>query len=1129
MKRFVSLLMTLCMLFGTFAATGLVVFAADETTAAVTTPDGSDTASEDTKEEDATIDYVSKAYYTPEQKLATMTLKLDSEKYGYELYCDPISGEVAVKSKKSGEVLFTNPYDVGTTSSSENVKNQLLSQIILRYTNNENTEVTMYSYEEAAKRGQITVKNVKNGIRVEYILGRQETRKLLPIQIKKESFETKILDNITDEKAHYKTFIYYRLMDIEEEGMTQKEIENISQNYPITKKFAIYVFDPSAKEREKNEIEGYIKKYCPLYTYEELAADHLEAEYEGSESNPPRFSLALEYYIDEWGLTARLPANGLRFDESTYALEDISVLPYIGAGSNDFNGYTFIPDGSGTLVRVEDVLKTGTGRTLSGKMYGQDYAYHDIAGANTEVMRLPVFGLVEDRTFTYDENGKLIVPSGDAEETGETTAEETVPSPEDPEETEPEEDVDPSETEPETDVTDLYTTVMKKRGYFAIVEEGESLATVFTEHGGQNKTLGTQGQHKYDCVYTRFNPRPKDQYNLASAMSVGPNAMWTVVSERKYTGSYRIRYIMLTDADEIDRIHSEEAAAGSELTRLYETSYNGMAQAYRDYLISKEVLKPLPENANGIPLYVETLGVIDVQEKVLSVPVTVKRALTTFEDIRNMYADLSEAGVKNVNFKLTGYYNGGMTSAVPNKIKFEKAAGADTGFADLITESKEKGYLVFPQFDISYAAKDKLFDGFSYKADACKTIDNRYTHKRAYSATLQYFSNSGGVAVSPSVFSDIFGNMQTKLTTFGTNAISFSTLGSDLNSDFDKKDPYNREDSKANIIDALSRIREAYDNVMVDCGNAFTLGYVNHILNVSLDSSHYTYASEAIPFFGLVFHGYVNFAGSPTNMVGDIDYEVLKLIENGASPYFILAVQNIQKLKESGMLSKYYSISYDIWKEDLIAIYNELNTAIGDVELSPIAYHEFLIGERVPTARELERDARDAEKQAEADAEAEEKAKIEAERLVNYNLRKANEKIVTARADFDAIKDVINKPDFTAAEMRQYDKAKTALENAETALEKAQKAYDAFYNPEEADEDDKKEEEKPEEEGYKYTKYTSDNGMIVRVTYENGIAFILNYNNFDVTVEGFTVKAYDAIKLDANGNVVLESVAALRN
>ena len=42
-------------------------------------------------------------------------------------------------------------------------------------------------------------------------------------------------------------------------------------------------------------------------------------------------------------------------------------------------------------------------------------------------------------------------------------------------------------------------------------------------------------------------------------------------------------------------------------------------------------------------------------------------------------------------------------------------------------------------------------------------------------------------------------------------------------------------------------------------------------------------------------------------------------------------------------------------------------------------------------------------------------------------------------------------------------------------------------------------------EEFDYSRYVSDNGMVVRVTYENGIQFILNYNMFDITVDGIVI------------------------
>jgi hypothetical protein len=57
--------------------------------------------------------------------------------------------------------------------------------------------------------------------------------------------------------------------------------------------------------------------------------------------------------------------------------------------------------------------------------------------------------------------------------------------------------------------------------------------------------------------------------------------------------------------------------------------------------------------------------------------------------------------------------------------------------------------------------------------------------------------------------------------------------------------------------------------------------------------------------------------------------------------------------------------------------------------------------------------------------------------------------------------------------------------------------------------------EDEDDNGYPYTKYTSDENKIVLVTYDNGTSFILNFNNYAVTavVNGveYTVAGYSYI------------------
>ncbi|MBQ0101583.1 MAG: hypothetical protein KBT31_02160, partial [Firmicutes bacterium] len=725
------------------------------------------------------LDYLKNKIASKQEKLDTMQLMLT--KGNYELYYEKYTGEVAVKNTVTGDIMMTNPYDVGSASASDNVKNQLLSQIILKYTNLQGNEIQMYSYVEAALRSQIKVSYIKNGIRVEYVMGKQESRSLVPRYIEKSRFENLILANITDNARKAKLLSFYYLKDPNDKTLTAKLITEMEKKYPVTKDgMAIYVIDENSKEGELSKLEAIIKEFCPAYTYETLQEDHDMTQYESEAKNPVQFRMSLEYTLDENGLSVRLPANGIRFDQSTYTLNYIGILPYFGAGSSQFKGYTMIPDGSGALVRFEDVLEAGQSRLITGKLYGQDYAYHEIAGANQQPMRMPVFGLVENTTIKENKITEEVVPCDPTDE-GVIVNEEGV--------------VVFEETgEPATKTVTKTEAISYDRsnGWFAVIENGDSLATIGSDHGG-NLT------HKYNSVFTELNPRPSDSYNLGSSISVAGDATWTVVSERKYTGNYRIRYMMLTD-------HNYASENKLETAGLFDTDYVGMALTYRNYLEKNGMIQKL-EKTSQIPLYLETLGSMDVMEKVLSVPVNVKKSLTSFEDIKTMTNELAEAGITNLVYKLTGYINGGLKRTLPTKIKVQKEVGGNKGLTDLINWGAEKGIDFFLDIDFSYAQKDKMFDGFYKKTDAVKTIDDRYTRKRTYSAVYQSFTNTGLIAVSPSIFGSIFDKAKSYLEDLGVKAVALGTLGSDLNSDFDEDDPYNREDSEENVVEALAKVK----------------------------------------------------------------------------------------------------------------------------------------------------------------------------------------------------------------------------------------------------------------------------------------------------------------------------------
>ncbi len=1012
MKKLISVLLALLMTAALLVSLTSVAFAADE---------------EEESVEETFPDYTTLLYINEEAKLATMEKKLDM--HGYELYIEPKTAEIAVVNKASGQILFSNPYDVASSKGTEATKNKLLSQILVNYTDN-GTAKEYSSYADAAKLGQIIIKDIKNGVRVEYTIGRANANYLVPRMIPKARLESEILSNIDSNFYYQKIVAFYDLKDPFDETLPQSVKDEMLKSYPVTKNMAIYVLTSDINNRELAYMENIIKTYAPDYSYEEMEYDHQVTQYEATTLSTPVFRMSLEYTLTEDGLSVTMPANGIRFDETLYKLENITFLPFMGCGTYTNEGYTFIPDGSGALMDFAAFKDKNT--SIAGTVYGTDFAYQTLEGsANQDVMRMPVFGITETRQkikYVQVEKPYMEKVVTVDEETGEEIV-----------------------TEVEKTITvEEATKVNERRGFLGIVTEGDAITRITAKHENQ--------LHSYNSVQLSFNPRPKDSYVLADSISVGSSSAIEVVSSRKYVDGYTVKYIMLTD----DALAEEKG-----IEEYYETTWMGMARAYRDYLLEQGVLTRLEDTdvSEDIPLYIETFGATKTTEKILSVPTLVSKALTSFEDIQTIYDELADAGIGNIDFKLTGYANGGMYATVPAKLKWEKSVGGADGYAALIAYAAEKGFGVYPDFDFAYVNNHKNFDGLKFDRDIVKTIDNRYSSLREYDASLQEYVSHFTLCVSPSVFSNFYGKFSDKYLETANTAISLSTIGNTLNSDFDEDEPYNRADSKDFTADFLATVKADVPSIMSEKPNVYTWQYVDKMLNVSLESSRSLYASASVPFMGVVLHGCVEFAGSAINMAGDVDYEILKAIENGAGLYFILSYDNTELLKESYSLSEYYSVRYDIWKEELIDRYNELNAVLGDVQTSLIVGHEFLVGERVPSADE-----------------------VEADRAAAAEAKNAEKEAALAAAKKDAI--AAMREQYLAGEIGPGEVIKPVVEQT----------------PEK------------EVEGYQYTKYTSDDNSIVLVTYENGTSFILNYNNFDVT----TVVDGISYKVDGYGYVVLQ-------
>ena len=675
----------------------------------------------------------------------------------------------------------------------------------------------------------------------------------------------------------------------------EKKISDIKKKYPVldyelaegetyplirTLDYSDVSYSDGATIKFFRTVQNYLSKVNKDYTLTMMIAQEETVGADVLIFDNPLFRCALEYLIDDTGVTVDIPASSIIFDESKYELTGLSFLRYFGAGWTQDEGYIFYPDGSGALIYNQSMPQSAV---LNQPVYSYDYALSSLrinnvgdSVSSSQAIRMPVFGAVNK-------------------------------------------------------------TGNKQVGYLAVITEGDSLAHLIA------KKLDNKGD--YLGVYATYSYRLTDKYAI-SGVSDSTVSIW---SDFKYTGKYTQKYVMLTDQS----LNPEDQPDYG-----YRSDYVGMAAAYRDYLFGKDV-EGLSEAElkERIPFYVETYATVKTIESVLSFPVSVNKPLTSFKDVQTIGDELRGAGIKNIKFRLIGYYNKGYRGTYPTRIKWMKEIGGKKGFASLmeyVEEHKDDGFDVFTDVDLLYNYRARSLT-ISRKKTSVRSMNDRYVRKVVYSTITRATTSNMGLLISASKLSGLFAKFDKKFQKFKSTSIALANLASDLSSNFNDDDFYTREQAKGMIADVFKTASDNY-TVMTTGGNVYTLPYVDYLLSAPVDGSHYNAVSRTVPFFGMVMHGIMQYAGSVFNEAGDPDYELLRDIESGAGLYVVLVCQNTDLMKEDSELIKHYSSNYQIWKEDLISYYDLLDYAIGDLQSWKISDHRFLIAERQAQKSEREED-----------------------------------------------------------------------------------------------------------------------------------------------------------------------------
>ena len=301
---------------------------------------------------------------------------------------DPETTRFQITEKASGRVWDSTPADAQQDSIALTAnKEQLSSTLLVTYTTS-GGEVTMNNNAYSIMNQSYVVNMQEDGsIRVDYSIGQIERTYLIPSAITKERY-VEFTDKMS-KKSKKQVASNYSLY--EPDKLNKKDnAEEVKAMYPSVTEQALYILKSGTSATNKQKIEGYFAEAG--YTQEDFDTDQqLVAGVAGTSG--PVFNVSMIYRLEGKDMVVEIPYSEIRYRQD-YPITYISPLPMFGAAGTGEEGYMFIPEGGGAIIRFNNGKLSQN--PYYANLYGWDYGVQRKEAVSETENGFPVFGATHD-------------------------------------------------------------------------------------------------------------------------------------------------------------------------------------------------------------------------------------------------------------------------------------------------------------------------------------------------------------------------------------------------------------------------------------------------------------------------------------------------------------------------------------------------------------------------------------------------------------------------------------------------------------------------------------------------------------------------------------------------------------
>ncbi len=855
------------------------------------------------------------------------------------LYIDPNTTEVAVEDRETKKLWFTNPQD------RHNQRGLAFERLSSQFTIvHDPKQVEKENYRFSTVYDQFDIRTIENGVRVDYtIVEKWDPEHYIPRMIRQDRMDELILSAVEDDSDRQQLLDVYYLIMLAPLGNNERiEIPGLNQE-KVFGDYEIIVLNEDYQEREAQLHEMELEaENLPKGSPDRVKLENTIAQLEKQLNKEKENAIwQLVYTIVDYRLDIE-KMDYITHDDVAHLIDTPTYLmdkvPRFVLGSIQKiiieTGYTPIECGEDHLMNnlnpVLANLQTFSipleyildGPDLLVRIPAKDIIYPiDVEDFIGEKHTFPLLSI---RLLEYfgaagkESEGYILVPDGSGAlinlNNGRLSASGY---------NEPVYGIDnaldtPKEMRryPETICLPVFGLKQDDQAIFAIIEEGASLARIRADISGRI--------NDYNRVFAEFSPIASGKVSLSiDSENIDFSGSVPIYQVRMYEGDFVIRYSFLSGDD---------------------ANYVGMANYYQDYLISKYQLERVNCDEK-IPFYLELVGAIDKREPILGISRDVIHPLTSFEQAQHILNQLSEQGINNIKLKYSGWLSGGLNHNYPAKAWVEKALGGIESLQKLIGFMDNQDCELYPSVGFLHVYRNSQSSGFSPRKDASRLLNRLVA--RAYQYRLDIFERKEqhySYVLSPSRLDQVVDLFLANYQKLDLANISLFDMAREVNSDYidDAKRMVDREQSLGIIESQFKKMKNMDMKIMVDHGNGYAIPYADSIINMPTYGSSYHIVDEEIPFYHIVVHGFVDYAGKPFNLSSNIRDDFLRMLETGGYPYFIGSYQESFEVKDT-KFAHLYALHYGDWIELAADIYQAANKVLKDVQAQRIVDHKKLM------------------------------------------------------------------------------------------------------------------------------------------------------------------------------------------